>query len=239
MVEHQHITKAKELTAELSKRCVKTMQNKEYSNLSKLPWKVMTFVNAMNWRMKECSEAAILLFESDLTHPALMLVRGAMENAAITIKLADVVRAVVERKDINEADDEELMRLLLGNNYPKDDPFIEPNDERLRAERIGNHVRRAEELYPGFKSYYSHLCEFVHPNSDGVGQSYSTLHFEEGFTEFGPVLNSSHELYDAFTITLVLALSIYLDQIKDIDKNLEEFIHLSDFDIVKKIVDRI
>ena len=49
-------------------------------------------------------------------------------------------------------------------------------------------------------------------------------------------LNSSHDLYDALIITIVLALSIYLDQIKDIDDNLEEFVHLSDFDIVKKIV---
>ena len=237
MKEHPNIIKAKELIAELSKQCITTMRNKEYSNLSKLPWKVMTFVNAMNWRMKECSEAAVLLFDSDYVHPALMLVRSAMENAAITIRLADVVRDAIKRNEIAEADDEDLMKLLLGNNYPKDDPFIEPNDERLRADKIGIHVKRAEELYPGFKPYYSHLCEFVHPNSDGVGQSYSTLHFEEGFTKFGPVLNSSHELYDAFTITLVLALSIYLDQIADIDKNFEDFIHLSDIDVVKKMVD--
>lgn len=105
MVEHPNIVKAKELMAKLSKHCVKTMQNKEFSNLSKLPYKVMTFVNAMNWRMKECAEAAILLFESDLTHPALMLVRSAMENAAITIKLAEVVQDVVERREVVKDDD--------------------------------------------------------------------------------------------------------------------------------------
>lgn len=239
MEEHPHITEAKKYISELSKRCVTSMPNKEYSNLSKLPYKVMTFVNAMNWRMKECAEAAVLLFESDLTHPALMLVRSSMENAAITIRLSDVVSEVVERKEIISGDDDNLMRLLFGNNYRKDDPFIEPDDERLKAERIGKHVKRAEELYPGFQRYYSYLCEFVHPNSDGVGQSFSKLHIEEGYTDFGPNLNSKHEMYDAFTITLVLSLSIYLDQLDLIDEKLEDFIHLCDIDIVKKVCSKI
>lgn len=229
-------TEAKRLIKELSKHCVQTMPNKKYSNLSKLPWKVIMFVNSMNWRMKESAEAAILLLESDLTHPSLMLIRSCMENAAITIKLADVVRTVVERKRVLVSDDEDLMRLLFANNYPKDDPYTEPDDKRFQADRIGMHVTRADELYPGFKSYYKSLCEFVHPNSDGVGQSYSTPHFEEGYTSFGPVLNAEHCLYDAFTITLVLALQIYLEQIESIDDRLEDFIHFCDFDIVKGIL---
>lgn len=239
MVEHPNIIRAKEYIAELSKHCVKTMKNKEYSNLSKHPYKVMTFINAMNWRMKECAEAAVLLFESDLTHPALMLVRSAMENAAITIKLADVVKEVVERKEVTDSDGDSLMRILFANNYSKDDPFVEPENERLKAERIGKHVKRADELYPGFKSFYGNLCEFVHPNSDGVGQSYSTLHIKDDTTDFGPVLNSNHDLYKAFTITLVLSLSIYLEQLNSIEENLEDFIHLSDIDIVKKICNNI
>ena len=238
MAEHPHITEAKERIEKLKKNCVESKPNKEYSNLSKLPWKVMMFVNSMNWRMKESAEAAVLLLESDLTHPSLMLIRSCMENAAITIKLADVVRAVIERKRVLPEDDEELMRLLFANNYPKDDPYLELNDKRFQADRIGMHVTRADELYPGFKSYYKSLCEFVHPNSDGVGQSYSTPHFEEGYTSFGPVLNAEYCLYDAFTITLVLALQIYLEEIESIDEDLEDFIHLCDFDIVKGILNK-
>lgn len=235
MAEHHNISEAKKLLEALKGRCVSSMSNKEYSRLSKLPYKVMTFVNSMNWRMKECAEAAILLFESDLTHPALMLVRSAMENAAIIIKLADVVQSVVERKEVVIDDDDQLMQLLFGNNYSKDDPYKEPDDERLKAQRIGKHVKRADELYPGFKKFYGVLCEFVHPNSDGVGQSYSLLHVEEHTTDFGPRLNLEHELYDAFTITLVLALSIYIEQTEKIDNSLDIFIHLSDIDIVKKV----
>lgn len=239
MKKYCHITKAKGLIEKLSKHCVETMPNKEFSNLSKLPWKVMLYVNSMNWRMKESSEAAILLMESDLTHPSLMLIRSCMENAAIIIKLADIIRTVIERKRVLDSDDEDLMRLLFANNYPKDAPNAEPDDKRFKADRIGIHVTRANELYPGFKSYYKSLCEFVHPNSDGVGQSYSMPHFVEGYTSFGPVLNSGHKLYDAFTITLVLALQIYLDQINSIDSNLEDFIHLCDIDIVKGMLDKL
>lgn len=231
---HDNIKAAKDLLTKLSKQCVNRMENREYSNHSKLPYKVLTFVNAMNWRMKECAKAALLLLESDLTHPSLMLIRGAMENAAITIKLADVVKEVVTRGAIEQGDDDELMRILFGNNYRRDDPFTDPDDERLKAERIGKHIKRAEELYPGFQRYYSYLCEFVHPNSDGVGQSFSNLNIEEGYTAFGPQLNASHELYDAFTITLVLALTVYLDQIESINDNLQDFINLCDIDIVKK-----
>lgn len=232
MADNANITKAKGLIAELSKHCISSIPNKGHSNLSKLPFKVMTFVNAMNWRMKECTEAVIQLLESGLTHPALMLIRGAMENSAITMKLADVVDTVVNRKAVERTDDDELMRILFGNNYRKDDPFTEPDDERLKADRIGKHIRRADEAYPGFQRYYSYLCEFVHPNSDGVSQSYSNLHIEEGYTEFGPQLNFSHGLYEAFTITLVFSLTIYLEQVKYIESHLEEFARICDIAIV-------
>ena len=230
-----NITESKKLLMKISEHCVNSMQNKEYSNLSKLPYKVMNFVNSMNWRMKECGEGALLLLESDYTHPALMLIRSAMENAAIIISLADVIDDVIERKNVSAETGKKLMLLLFGNNYRKDDPFTGIDDKLYKAERIGKHVKRAEELYPGFQRYYSYLCEFVHPNYDGVSQSYSVLHIDEDYTTFGPNLKSSHELYDAFTITLVLALSIYLDQIQSIEDNLENFIHLCDIDIVKKI----
>ena len=196
----------------------------------------MTFINAMNWRMKECVEAAILLLESNLTHPALMLIRSSMENAAISIGLADVVSDVIERKEVLDEDDDNLMRFLFGNNYPKDDPFLDEYDERFRAKRISKHIKRGDEICPGFKSYYGSLCEYVHPNWDGVAQSYSLLHIDEGNTDFGPMINPSHGLYDAFTITLVLALTIYLRQVEFIDDNLENFAHLCDIDIVKKIM---
>lgn len=235
---HKHILEAKELIDKLSNYCVSSMHNREYSNYSKLPYKVMAFVNSMNWRMKECAEAAILLLESDYTHPALMIIRSSMENAAITVKLADVVGEVVERKQVTDADDEKLMRILFANNYRKDDPFTDPDeDDRLKAERIGKHVKRAEEECPGFQRYYSYLCEFVHPNYDGVSQSYSLLHIEDGKTDFGPRLNSAHEFYNAFTITLVLALTVYLRQIEFIDDNLVDFINLCDIDIIKQNTD--
>lgn len=234
MEESNNIAKAKELVIELSKHCVSAMSNREYSNLSKLPYKVMTFVNSMNWRMKECAESAILLLESNYTHPSLMLIRSAMENAAIIVKLADIVADVIERKEIVDADDEDLMRLLFANNYRKDEPIIGEYDECYKAERIGKHVKRADELYPGFKRYYGYLCEFVHPNYDGVNLSYSLLNIEEGYTDFGPQLNPTFGLYNAFTITLVLALSIYVDQVTSIDDNLDDFIHLCDIDIIKQ-----
>ena len=238
MEEHHNISEAKNLIKELTAHCVTSMHNREYSNFSKLPYKVMAFVNSMNWRMKECAEGAIQLLESDYTHPALMLIRSSMENAAITIKLADVVGEVVERKQVMDSDDDELMRILFANNYRKDDSFTDPDeDDSLKAERIGKHVKRAEEECPGFQWYYSYLCEFVHPNYDGVSQSYSFLHIEDGKTDFGPRLNSSHELYDAFTITLVLALTVYLRQIEFIDDNLGNFIHLCDIDIARKVLD--
>ena len=239
MLEHQHINEAKKYIAELTKRCVTSMDNKEYSNLSKLPYKLMSFVNSMNWRMKECSDAAVMLLEADLTHPSLMLIRSAMENAAITVGISDLVGNVVERKKVINTDDVQLMRFLFGNNYRKEDPFTEPFDDRLKAERIGVHVARTEELYPGFQRYYRSLCEYVHPNYDGVSQSYSLLHIEEGYTDFGTRLTPDFALYDAFTITLVLALRIYVDQVEYIDDNLENFIHLCDIDIVKKLCDNL
>ena len=63
------------------------------------------------------------------------------------------------------------------------------------------------------------------------------LPIEDGKTDFGPRLNSAHELYNAFTITLVLALTVYLRQIEFIDDNLVDFINLCDIDIIKQNTD--
>lgn len=136
MIENQNISKAKDLVAQLKNHGVSSMPNRQYSNLSKLPYKVMAFVNAMSWRIKECAEAAIFLIEKNLTHPSLMLIRSAMENAAITICLTDIIQKAVQRGEVVDEVDNALMQLLFGNNYRKDDPFINLEDARFKAQRF-------------------------------------------------------------------------------------------------------
>ena len=61
---------------ELSLVCIEEIENRQFSRKSKLPFKLATFVYAMSWRMKECSDGALKLIESGFVYSALMQFSG-------------------------------------------------------------------------------------------------------------------------------------------------------------------
>lgn len=88
--------------------------------------------------------------------------------------------------------------------------------------------------YPGVARYYHLLCEFVHTNSDCVGQIFSQL--DEGHEKiyFWSQLNEDHITFPVFVITLQLALHIFNNQIHFIDDHFETFIKRCNEDIDRK-----
>ena len=66
--------------SELKSNCVEGMFNREYSWRAMYPFKVMSFVQAMTWRMYDMSNAALLLMKLDTIIPSLCLVRACWEN---------------------------------------------------------------------------------------------------------------------------------------------------------------
>lgn len=206
---------------ELSHVCVDEISNRQFPQKSKLPYKLATFVYALCWRMKECSEAALKMIECGFVHSALMLIRGSLENASILYYARNVVEAVPSDTSPSDTDDK-LMCLWFANKYWVDERSEHDSEYRAKTFKFYNDLMDAE--YPGIARYNHTLCEFVHTNSDGVGQSFSFLNEEHHKTLFDPQLNEDHSLFSAFVITLQLALRIFNNQIHNIDDHFEEFV---------------
>lgn len=216
----------------LSQVCVDEIATRQFSQKSKLPFKLATFVYALSWRMKECSEAALKLIECGYVHSALMLIRSSLENASILYYARKVVEEAVSVDTLPEDTDDKLMSLRFANKYWEDERSEHDAEYRAKTVKFYNDLMDAE--YPGVARYYHNLCEFVHTNSDGVGQSFSFLDEEHHKTYFGPQLNEDHIMFPAFAITLQLALRIFNNQIHYIDDHFSEFIKNCDEDIDKK-----
>ena len=215
----------KGLIIELGGLCDDNMPERLYSNTSKYPYKLMYFLNALNLRMKECSQSAVILLEIELTLPALVLIRTMMENTALLYDAYKLVKTTIDSDEFNKGTDAKLMQLLFANQYPKES--CEFSDLEMRATRIGALNSQVDVEFPGWKEYYGKLCEFVHPNSDGVICSYSELIEKEGIL-FKPQLTEKHCLYKAFLATLKLSLAIYIEKANYIKEEIYQFSNLSE-----------
>ncbi len=223
----------------LRKQCVSRMYNREYSQVAKHPFKVMSFVNAMNWRMYETSQAAVKLMKQDLVIPSLCLVRAAWEDMALTYELAQIVYSSCENQLIAENLDDSLMCMQFANRFDKGNRYVSEEHyesfKDYKAKNILTLVQKVEKAFPQTKDFYSTICEFVHPNGDGVGGSYSRLEEETDTTFYGPQFNRKSDLFPAFITTLSSALMLYLQFVESINANIIEFARLCEDSLRKKV----
>jgi len=221
--------------SELKERCVHLMRNREYSQTAKYPFKLMSFINSMNWRMYETARAAILLMENNLVLPSLGLVRACWENMAVTYELMVLVRTCCEKSIIDDSVDVTLMRAMFSNRYEKGDQYVSAEHyeafKDYRAKNILTLIQKVEKDYPETKNFYSNLCEFVHPNGDGVVGSYSQLDEVSDMTFFGPQINTESPLFPAFITTLSCAVSLYLSFEGSITANMSTFAGLCEINL--------
>lgn len=212
---------------ELKNHCVESMFSREYSWRAKYPFKVMSFVHAMTWRMYDMSNAALTLMKQDTIIPSLCLVRASWENMVAIYELRNVVEDCCEKHTVSEDVDDVLMRLLYSNRFEKDNRYVGEehyeNFRQYKAKNILTLVQKLEKDIPEVKDFYSNICEFVHPNSDGVCGSYSFLDENTHTTTFGPQINRQSELFPAFISTLSGAIAFYLEFIESLEGNIEEF----------------
>ncbi len=221
------IKECEDYLKELKTHCVECMFSREYSWRAKYPFKVISFVNAMSWRMYDMANAALTLMKQDSIIPSLCLVRACWENMVATYELKNLVQDCCEEQVVTDKVDIVLMRLLYSNRFEKDNRYVSPvhyeSFKEYKAKNILTLVQKLEKDYPEAKDFYSNLCEFVHPNGDGVCGSYSYLDETIHTTTYGPQFSQKSDLFPAFITTLSCSMNLYIGFIETIMDNIEEF----------------
>ena len=226
----EQIKECEKFIAELKTHCEESMFSRKYSWRAKHPFKVMSYVNAMTWRMYDMSCAAIALFKQNKIIPALCLVRTCWENMVATYELKELILNCCENKTLDSNADNILMRLLYSNRYDKDNRYMSEEFyeqiKEYRAKNILTLVQKLEKDYPQIKDIYSEMCEFVHPNGDGVCGSYSYLDESNHTVFFGLQFSQELPLLPAFITTLTCSIDLYIKFIVSIKDSIVEFSQL-------------
>jgi len=180
--------------------------------------------------MYDMSHAALMLMKEDAIIPSLCLVRACWENMVATFELKELVQFCCREKALSCDVDETLMRILYSNRYDKDNQYVGgehyENFKDYMAKNILTLVHKLEKEHPQTKDLYSTICEFVHPNGDGVGGSYSLLNESTQTVIFGSQFNQNSSLFPAFITTLDCSLDLYMRFVDSIDENIVAFSRL-------------
>jgi len=154
------------------------------SQLSKLPFKVLGYREALAWRMAELARAAFEEFEKDKLAAAILLTRAAVETSAALWYLCGRVEVSVESAEVGDIDDY-LMRMYMGMAT---DPPTDPETGKAvmpRPIRIGKFLDSVEKDVAGFNRQYGYLSEYAHPNWAGTVYLYSKINKENAVADFG------------------------------------------------------
>ena len=135
-----------------------------------------------------------------------------------------------EKQTIPGNVDDTLMRILYSNRFDKENRYVgEEHYEHFKgykAKNIMSLVQKLEKDYPHVKDFYSTICEFVHPNGDGVCGSYSYLNEDTQTVLFYPQFTQGSPLFPAFITTLTCSIDLYLKFVASVEENIAEFTRL-------------
>lgn len=168
----------------LESRLPKRVDGWALSQMSKLPFKVLGYREALAWRMAELSRAAFEEFEKDRLAAAIVLTRAAVETSAALWYLCGKVEASVESDEVGDIDDY-LMKMSMG--MATDPPTDPETGEAImpRPIRIGKFLDSVEKDVSGFNRQYGYLSEYAHPNWAGTVYLYCKFDKEKGAADFG------------------------------------------------------
>jgi hypothetical protein len=213
----------KALINEVRKLKVDNFPHRHYSTVAKIPFKVQSFAEIMNCRMLDFCESVDLLISNNHIIPSVSIIRGIFENLSITNRVLLSIRKSLEFNKLMDDSDELIMKIIYGTRYGE-----------TEAINILTQLDKLDKEYEGIRLFYDSLCEFVHPNWDGVEGSYSILHEEKGVTDVLKVITKDHEVFKFFKACFIACMKIYIDLINKIRYLLPDYAKLCEIAIQKK-----
>ncbi len=136
---------------------------------SKIPFKVVVLREMLFHRVSTLATPAVSLLESGNVVSGILLTRAVMETVAVVAVIGYELKKFLVHQDIIRFNDF-LTTCLLGNRRKTDG--IEKN---YPAENIMNFIDAVTKKKKGYRTMYEELCEYAHPNFDGVLGSFGHM----------------------------------------------------------------
>ncbi len=151
------------------------------SRISKVPYKVLFYREALVWRMAELGRRAFEDFKREKLASAMVLTRAAVETSAALWYLCAKVSGAIESNSHENID--YLMRMVVG--VATDPPPLPAGAAFPRPIRIKSFLKQVEKDIPGFSHQYGMLSEYAHPNWAGTVLLYAKHDSGKRLTDFG------------------------------------------------------
>ena len=143
------------------------------------------------------------------------MVRACWENMVATYELSVLVKDCCEKQIIDSSIDDTLMRILFSNRFEKGNKYVGEEHfqqfEKYKAKNILTLIQKHEKAFSQVKDVYSTICEFVHPNHDGVLGSYSYEDESNQTIYFAPQFTQDSWLSSASAATLNCSIYLYIN----------------------------
>ncbi|MDM8160830.1 DUF5677 domain-containing protein [Labilibaculum sp. K2S] len=191
------------------------------SRIDKLPLKVQSFIEVISRRMIDFSESIVILLESNHIIPAIPLIRAIIENLAITNKVFVSFDKSISNNQLTDDFDEDITKIILGTRY----------SEEYKSTNILNYIDKLDKEINGIRKYYDSLCEYTHPNWNGVEGAYSISDYNSNVTEITKVINKEHDLTNYFIGCFLLGVTYFSAKTLYMRKHLHSFVTLCEHDL--------
>ena len=166
------------------------------SQSAKLPFKALSYREALIWRMEELSRGAFECFENDKLASAILLTRAAVETSAALWYLCAKFNDTVQSGAVGDIDDY-LMKLIMGS---KIDPDL------MKAINVLTFVDRVDKDIRGFRHQYDILSEFAHPNWAGTTGLYCKVDLGNFWTDLGSRDNNGPKRVGVISLSVALGM---------------------------------
>tara|TARA_R110001592_G_scaffold353288_1_gene652025 strand:+ start:1037 stop:1717 length:681 start_codon:yes stop_codon:yes gene_type:complete len=186
------------------------------SHTAKIPFKVITYREALLHRMTELSDTAIELYKADNKAISFMLItRAAHETFSLLYVLNKKVIGVVKDNSIGDFDNY-IMTHTFGYR-------MKENDNLPTMPNILKSIDKVDKVLEGsFRRTYEALSEYCHPNCSGVHQAYVKIDKEQVLAYIGSEYTNLPQ--EAYVGTLYASLMMFEEYYNDISKYMPDFI---------------
>lgn len=200
-------------------------------SLSKLPFKVLLYREALIWRMAELSEGACHHFEADNVISAIVLTRASVETSAALWYLYRKVENAVSSGSLGDIDTY-LIRLTCGTSTLAVASVPRPLPRPVRIRKFLEAVERDIE---GFSHQYGVLSDYAHPNWAGTTFIYTETDRKTAIATLGKNLSREYGKTTGIR-TLSVALAMFEHSYNGLSDLSAQFVQLCEEDIVSREV---